>query len=137
MHVQYPRVALETFGRELASAGGGKFTFLLLSGGLVVRDQERWLPGFLAPLKARGRVETQFVRFEAEHAEVWRSFVARPRMVVRPGSWSASLYPGGVSIGVDVLGAALVDVVVEGGEVRTLENGQLKARGFKALAERS
>jgi nucleoside-diphosphate-sugar epimerase len=133
VHVQYPRAALQAFSSTLATTEK-PFTFVLLSGAIVVRDQARWLPPGLSALKARGRVEIEFVEHEAQHKDTWKTFVARPSMVLQPGTWQASVYPAGFQITVPTLAAALVDAAVNSGDVQTLDNAALKAKGERAIA---
>lgn len=138
IHVQYPLTAQRTFATSLAphTPSGKPFRFVLLSGGIVVRDQSTRLPPGLSGLKQRGQVEQAFVDFEAQNPGVWKSFVARPWMVIMPGSWVGWALPGGFQIAVEVLAAALVGVAVSGEGEQTLDNAALTGAGRAALAGR-
>ncbi|OQO11155.1 hypothetical protein B0A48_05411 [Cryoendolithus antarcticus] len=135
IHTLVPRVARDAFFEHLAPAipGGGPFTFVLTSGLLVVRDQERWLPGFLKPLQIRGKVEGEFAEFEKQHEGKWRTMVARPASVLKEGT--TSMLPYRFQIDSLALGAALVTLASsEDSKGRTLENLELREVGQKALA---
>jgi hypothetical protein len=106
---------------------------VLLSGGLAVRDQSTRLPPGLSALKKRGQVEQDFVDFEAQNQKIWKSFVARPWMVIMPGSWVGWVLPGGFQIPVEVLAAALVSVVVTAEAEQTMDNALLTKIGRKAM----
>lgn len=107
---------------------------MLLSGGLVIRDQStRLLPG-MAAFRQRGQVEQDFVDFEAQNEESWKCFIARPWMVTMPGSWMGWAIPAAYQIPVEVLAAALVDVAVKGNTEQTLDNTALNEAGKKAVA---
>ena len=106
---------------------------MLLSGAAIVRDQTTRLPPGLSGLKQRGQVEQDFVDFEVQNQKVWKSFIARPRMVIMPGSWVSWAIPGGFQIPVDVLGAALVSVAVGGEAEQTLDNVALTRVGRAAM----
>jgi hypothetical protein len=127
IHTQYP-LAFRTAFFPTLTPGKNPFKFILVSGALVVRDQTTRLPPFLSALKQRGVIETDFVDFEAKHPDVWKTFVARPSMVVAEGSWMGSVLPGAVAIDVVVLGRALVRLAVEGGE-QTVGNNGLRGMG--------
>ena len=133
VHQQYPRAALEAFSTHLAShtSSGKPFRFLLTSGAAAVKNQSIWLPPGLNLLQKRGKMELEFTEYAAEHADSWQSFVARPAMVLKPGV--SSWLPAGMKIRVEVLGAAMVDAVVNGWEVQTKGNGSLNLRGEEAL----
>ena len=87
----------------------------------------------MSGLKQRGQVEQDFVDFEAQNQVVWKSFIARPRMVVMPGSWVSWAIPGGFQIPVEVLGAALVSVAMGGVAEQTLDNAALARIGRAAV----
>lgn len=110
---------------------------MLLSGAAIVRDQTTRLPPGLSVLKQRGQVEQDFVDFEAQDPKVWKSFIARPRMVIMPGSWVSWAIPGGFQIPVEVLGSALVSVAVGGEAEQTLDNAALTSIGRAAMAAKS
>lgn len=135
-HIQYPLAAQRAFATSLApkTPSGKPFRFVLLSGAAIVRDQTTRLPPGLSGLKQRGQVEQDFVDFEAQNPKVWKSFIARPRMVIMPGSWVSWAIPGGFQIPVEVLGAALVSVVVHGDAEQTLDNVALTSIGRAAMA---
>ncbi|KAM0716733.1 hypothetical protein Q7P37_008178 [Cladosporium fusiforme] len=135
VHVEYPHAAQRAFSTSLApkTPTGKPFRFVLLSGGIVVRDQSRRLPPGLGVLKLRGQVEQDFVDFEAQNEKTWKSFIARPWMVVMPGSWMASITPAAYKIPVEVLGAALVEVAVSGCKEQTLDNAALLRVGLGAM----
>lgn len=99
----------------------------------MFRDQSTRLPPGMGALKLRGKVEQDFVDFEAQNEKTWKSFVARPWMVVMPGSWVASVVPAAYKIPVEVLGAALVRVAVGGCEQQTLDNVALTRIGEGAM----
>jgi hypothetical protein len=131
IHTQYPLAFRSAFFPTLTPGKTPKpFHFILVSGVLVVRDQTTRLPPFLSALKQRGVIESDFVDFEAKHPDVWKTFVARPSMVVAEGSWMGSVMPGAVAIGVGILGRALVRLAVEGGE-QTVGNGGLRSMGME------
>lgn len=138
IHVQYPLAAQRAFATSLApkTPSGKPFRFVLLSGAAIVRDQTTRLPPGLSGLKQRGQVEQDFVDFEAQKQKVWRSFIARPRMVIMPGSWVSWAIPGGFQIPVEVLGAALVSVAVGGEAEQTLDNAALTRVGRDAMAKK-
>lgn len=106
---------------------------MLLSGAAIVRDQTTRLPPGMSGLKQRGQVEQDFVDFEAQNPKIWKSFVARPRMVIMPGSWVSWAIPGGFQIPVEVLGAALVSVAVGAEAEQTLDNAALTSVGREAM----
>jgi hypothetical protein len=135
IHVQYPLAAQRAFATSLAqrTPSGKPFRFVLLSGGLAVRDQSTRLPSGLSALKKRGQVEQDFVDFEAQNQNIWKSFVARPWMVIMPGSWVGWVLPGGFQIPVEVLAAALVSVVVTAEAEQTMDNALLTKIGRKAM----
>lgn len=129
VHMQYPLAFRTAFFPTLTKTTTGEpFHFVLVSGALVVRDQTTRLPPFLSALKLRGTIESDFVDFEAQHPEAWKTFVARPSMVVAEGSWMGSVMPVAVAIDVSVLGRALVRLAAEGGE-QTVGNGGLRGMG--------
>ncbi|KAL1588664.1 hypothetical protein WHR41_02634 [Cladosporium halotolerans] len=135
VHIQYPRAAQRAFHESLApkTPGGKPFRFILLSGGAVVRDQSTRLPPGLSALKERGKVELEFIDFEAKQGATWKVFVARPWMVVMPGSWVGWAIPAAYQIPVEVLGAALVQLGVSGGAEQTLDNTSLKKMGMMII----
>lgn len=138
IHVQYPLAAQRAFATSLAprTPSGKPFRFVLLSGAAIVRDQTTRLPPGLSGLKQRGQVEQDFVDFEAQNQKVWKSFIARPRMVIMPGSWVSWAIPGGFQIPVEVLGAALVSVAVGEEAEQTLVNAALSRIGRAAMTEK-
>ena len=135
IHVQYPLAAQHAFATSLAlkTPSGKPFRFVLLSGAAIVRDQTTRLPPGMSGLKQRGQVEQDFVDFEAQNPEIWKSFIARPRMVIMPGSWVSWAVPGGFQIPVEVLGAALVSVAVGAESEQTLDNAALTSVGREAV----
>lgn len=90
----------------------------------------------MAGFKQRGQVEQDFVDFEAQNEKTWKSFIARPWMVIMPGSWAGWVIPAAYQIPVEVLAAALVSVAVKGNAEQTLDNLVLAKIGKVALAER-
>lgn len=74
-------------------------------------------------------IETDFVEFEAMNPGTWKTFVARPAMVLAEGSWMGIVLPGAVAIGVGFLGRALVGLAVDGGDGQTVGNGELRVLG--------
>jgi hypothetical protein len=118
----------------LHTPSGKPFRFVLLSGGAAIRDQSTRLPPGLSGLKKRGQVEQDFVDFEAQNQETWKSFIARPWMVIMPGSWVGWVIPGGFQIPVEVLAAALVSVVVTAEAEQTMDNALLTGVGRRAMA---
>jgi len=138
IHVQYPLAAQRAFATSLAPKipSGKPFRFVLLSGAAIVRDQTTRLPPGLSGLKQRGQVEQDFVDFEAQNQKIWKSFIARPRMVIMPGSWVSWAIPGGFQIPVEVLGAALVSVAVGGEAEQTLDNAALTRVGRATIAKK-
>lgn len=138
IHVQYPLAAQKAFANALApkTPNGKPFRFILLSGGLVIRDQDTWLPPGMAGFKQRGQVEQDFVDFEAQNEKLWKSFIARPWMVIMPGSWMGWVIPGAYQIPVEVLSDALVHVASGGTVEQTLDNAALTRIGQKAAAKK-
>lgn len=136
IHVQCPLAAQRAFATSLAPKPphGKPFRFVLLSGAAIVRDQTTRLPPGFSGLKQRGQVEQDFVDFEAQNQNIWKSFIARPRMVIMPGSWVSWAIPGGFQIPVEVLGAALVSVAVSRETEQTLDNAALTSAGRAAMA---
>jgi len=136
IHIQYPHAAQQAFATSLApkTPSGKPFRFVLVSGAAIVRDQSTRLPPGMSGLKQRGQVEQEFVDFEAQNRKTWKSFIARPRMVVLPGSWASWMVPAGFQIPVEVLGAALVSVAVSGEAEQTLDNAALMRVGRQAAA---
>jgi hypothetical protein len=136
IHVQYPLAAQRAFATSLApkTPSGKPFRFVLLSGAAIVRDQTTRLPPGLSGLKQRGQVEQDFIDFEAQNPKTWKSFIARPRMVIMPGSWVSWAIPGGFQIPVEVLGAAVVSVAVGGEAEQTLDNAALARVGRAVVA---
>jgi hypothetical protein len=134
--VRYPLAAQRTFATSLAQTtpSGKPFRCVLLSGGAAIRDQSTRLPPGLSGLKKRGQVEQDFVDFEAQNQETWKSFIARPWMVIMPGSWVGWVIPGGFQIPVEVLAAALVSVVVTAEAEQTMDNALLTGVGRRAMA---
>ena len=135
IHTQYPLAFRSAFFPTLthttaaATTPKKPFHFVLVSGAAVVRDQSTRLPPFLSALKLRVTIETDFVEFEAMNPGTWKTFVARPAMVLAEGSWMGMVLPGAVAIEVGVLGRALVGLAVEGGDGQTVGNGGLRALG--------
>jgi hypothetical protein len=109
---------------------------VILSGAAIVRDQTTRLPPGLSGLKQRGQVEQDFVDFEAQNPRIWKSFIARPSMVIMPGSWVSWVIPGWFQIPVEVLSAALVSVAVSGEAEQTLDNAALTSVGRAAMAKK-
>lgn len=138
IHVQYPLAAQRAFATSLApkTPSGKPFRFVLLSGAAIVRDQTTRLPPGMSGFKKRGQVELDFVDFEAQNQETWKSFITRPRMVIMPGSWISWVIPAGFQIPVEVLAAALVSVAVTGEAEQTLDNAALTAIGKEAMTGR-
>jgi hypothetical protein len=138
IHIEYPHAAQRAFATHLApkTPSGKPFRFVLVSGAAIVRDQSTRLPPGMSGLKQRGQVEQDFVDFEAQNHNIWKSFIARPRMVIMPGSWASWVIPGGFQIPVEVLGAALVRVAVTGEAEQTLDNAALTSLGREAVARR-
>ena len=138
IHVQYPLAAQRAFATHLASKtpGGKPFRFVLLSGGAIVRDQSTRLPPGLSALKKRGQVEQDFVDFAAQNQSSWKCFIARPLMVIMPGSWMGWMIPSGYQIPVEELGAALVSVAVSGDADQTLANADLRRIGQEAMEKK-
>jgi len=136
IHVQFPLAAQRTFATSLApkTPSGKPFRFVLLSGAAIVRDQTTRLPPGMSGLKQRGQVEQDFVDFETQNQKTWKSFIARPRMVIMPGSWVSWVIPAWFQIPVEVLGAALVSVAVSGEAEQTLDNAALTIIGRDAAA---
>lgn len=138
IHVRYPLAAQRAFAASLApkTPSGEPFRFVLLSGAAIVRDQTTRLPPGLSGLKQRGQVEQDFVDFEAQNQKAWKSFIARPRMVIMPGSWVSWAIPSGFQIPVEVLGAALVSVAVGEEADQTLVNSALSRIGRAAMMKK-
>ncbi|GAB7327514.1 hypothetical protein MBLNU13_g11381t1 [Cladosporium sp. NU13] len=138
IHVQYPLAAQRAFATSLVpkTPSGKPFRFVILSGAAIIRDQTTRLPPGLSGLKRRGQVEQDFVDFEAQNQNIWKSFIARPRMVIMPGSWVSWAIPGGFQIPVEVLGAALVSIAVRGEAEQTLDNAALTSIGRDAMAKK-
>lgn len=78
-------------------------------------------------------MELEFIEFEAKHGATWKVFVARPWMVVMPGSWVSWAIPAAYQIPVEVLGAALVQLGVSAGAEQTLDNTSLKKMGMMVI----
>ena len=131
IHTQYPLAFRSAFFPTLnpTTTLSKPFHFVLVSGAAVIRDQTTRLPPFLSALKLRGTIETDFVEFEANNPGTWKTFVARPAMVLAEGSWMGMVLPGTVAIEVGVLGRALVRLAVDGGDGQTVGNGGLRALG--------
>lgn len=138
IHVQYPLAAQRAFATSLApkTPSGKPFRFVLLSGGAVVRDQSTRLPPGMSALKKRGQVEQDFVDFAAQNQTNWKCFIARPLMVIMPGSWMGWVIPNGYQIPVAVLAAALVHIAVSGEADQTLQNVDLRRIGQKVMEKR-
>jgi hypothetical protein len=135
IHIHYPLAARLAFGTSLAPHTPSRkpFRFILLSGAAIVRDQSTRLPPGLSILKQRGQLEQDFVDFEVQNDGIWKSFVARPRAVVLPGSWVGWAIPESFQILTEVLGAALVGVAVMGEGEQTLDNAALVKIGKAAM----
>ena len=138
IHVQYPLAAQRAFATSLApkTPSGKPFRFVLLSGGAVVRDQSTRLPPGMSALKKRGQVEQDFVDFAAQNRTNWKCFIARPLMVIMPGSWMGWVIPNWYQIPVAVLAAALVHIAVSGEADQTLQNVDLRRIGQKVMEKR-
>ena len=80
-----------------------------------------------------------FHTFAAENSTKLDVVICKP-WFIRPaeeGISLASLLPTSLKIPVDILAAALVDIVVKGSEEKNLRNDALRARGLEALANTS
>jgi hypothetical protein len=131
VHTQYPVAFRSAFFPTLTTTTAPKhpFHFVLVSGVAAVRDQTTRLPPFLSFLKLRGTIEADFVEFEAMNPGTWKSFVARPALVVAEGSWMGSILPLAAAVDVGDLGRALVKLAVEGGGEQTVGNSGLRGMG--------
>ena len=76
-------------------------------------------------------MELDFEEFATQSQGRWQSFVARPAMVLKPGA--TSWLPAMMKVPVEILGAALVDAVVNGWEETAKGNTALNIRGQEAL----
>ncbi|KZM28514.1 hypothetical protein ST47_g385 [Ascochyta rabiei] len=136
LEIDYPRAFANAITPSLANHGK-PFRYLHLSGGLVERDQKKflWMKGSVRKTKActigpepsllavAGQGETQMIGIanEPSHCGLWETIIARPGMVVQKGSYvgEASMWLAGSSgscIRSDELALALIDAVLHGSE---------------------
>ncbi|KAI7086048.1 hypothetical protein KC356_g5372 [Hortaea werneckii] len=159
-HLDFLLAAAEAFATHLLPGlrqRGKGFRFVNVSGMFTEKDEERSLWFLREVRKWRGRAERELVAFEGELrrrgevaggaegeglGERWRTVNARPGVVLRAESgWAEWLIPG-LTIPVEELAGALVDLAVrerdggDGGAVgRFVENEELRRRGRRVVQE--
>ncbi|KAH7400370.1 hypothetical protein BKA64DRAFT_723106 [Cadophora sp. MPI-SDFR-AT-0126] len=126
--VEYTLAAAKAFS-ALPRPRGKPFRFVLLSGFVVVRDQKASVWLFPEARKVAGEAELNLIDFAAQNA-AFESFIARPAFVLpKDGGLKNAVMGLLPSVRVDALAAVLLDAATHGGELQTLENGDLVRRG--------
>ncbi|PMD32827.1 hypothetical protein L207DRAFT_439990 [Hyaloscypha variabilis F] len=135
--LDYALAAIQAFS-QLPRNGDEKkkFRFVFTSGILAVREGKPiYFPFAKEARRIAGETETKLLEFGEQNQGV-EVYIARPsgvtpkeRGVVK--SVAAAIVP---LIRVNELAAAMLDLAVHGAEKRTLENGELVARGREVLA---
>ncbi|UPX15576.1 uncharacterized protein EKO05_0006020 [Ascochyta rabiei] len=122
LEIDYPRAFANAITPSLANHGK-PFRYLHLSGGLVERDQKKflWMKGSVRKTKGQGETQMIGIANEPSHCGLWETIIARPGMVVQKGSYvgEASMWLAGSSgscIRSDELALALIDAVLHGSE---------------------
>ena len=106
-----------------------------MSGFLAVRDQEKSLLFFQEGRRLKGQAENILLEANEEKEEVLDAYVLRPASVLPKERNLRSIIQGlALSVGVQELSAAAVDLALNGGMEKLLQNTELARRG-KALLE--
>lgn len=126
---EYSTTALNTF--STLAPPEKTFRFMYLSGFITVRDQNATTFFFGKVRKAGGFLESELVRLGTEK-ERMEAYIMRPAAVLKKErsliSRAAEMLPW--SIRNDVLGIALIDIAVNGGNGKLVwENGELRSKG--------
>ncbi|KAF8191045.1 hypothetical protein K438DRAFT_1919489 [Mycena galopus ATCC 62051] len=135
VEIDYPLAFARAFAPTIAASRATPFRYLHTSGVLAEKDQSKSLIFFGNGRRVKGKAETELLAFAQKdaYAGQWETYVARPAMVLpKKGAILKSLVGGLIgSVRVDVLAAAMIDVVCGGkrnGEW-ALENAEIVERG--------
>jgi hypothetical protein len=130
--VEYTKSAISAF-TQLSSMTNKPFKFVFMSGFLASRDQTKSLWFFQEARRLKGQAETLLL--EANDQKALDAYVLRPAGVLPKGTSIRKVIQGMVlSVGVAELSAAAVDLAINGGEKKLLENTELVKMGKAALA---
>lgn len=112
------------------------FRFIYTSGGLVPYLDSNLLFFLGSARKLRGEQDRAVLKLSEDHAGKWESYVARPWYVVPERPALASLLGENSYIPIPWLGAAMVDVAVNGAGEGILDNAWMKGKGKEVLDAR-
>ncbi|KAJ7170496.1 hypothetical protein C8R43DRAFT_1120920 [Mycena crocata] len=117
------------------------FRYIYCSGILAERDQSKALWVAQSSRRIKGAAENSIIAFakEKQHKDHWETYIAKPGMVLRAdGDVLKNIvtsFQGNVKV--NVLAAALIDVVSQGSKEQTLQNAEIVSRGTTALLQDS
>ena len=132
--VEYTQSAIAAF-TQLSSTTNKSFRFVFMSGFLASRDQSKSLWFLQETRRLKGQAETLLL--EANEKNSLDAYVLRPAGVLPKETTIQKVIQRLVlSIGVADLSAAAVDLEINGGEKKLLENTELMKIGKEALAGR-
>jgi hypothetical protein len=85
---------------------------------------------------SQGLAESNMMAFEREHSSTWKSFIAKPGAVVpKQGLGRVGCLLGtGLSISLNELAAAMVDIAIQGTDSQVILNVALVTKG-RALTQ--
>ncbi|KAK9357174.1 hypothetical protein V1504DRAFT_436988, partial [Lipomyces starkeyi] len=112
------------------------FRYVYLGGAFTETDQEKTLWLYAKGRHVRGLAQTKFLEFGKQNQNV-ETYVVRPGGVLARGNRNALLgrLLGTLSVRVDVLAAAMVDLAVNGGSEQVVVNKAIVERGRESLAK--
>ncbi|KAK9482018.1 hypothetical protein V1527DRAFT_477767 [Lipomyces starkeyi] len=112
------------------------FRYVYLGGAFTETDQEKTLWLYAKGRHVRGLAQTKFLEFGKQNQNV-ETYVVRPGGVLARGNGNALLgrLLGMLSVRVDVLAAAMVDLAVNGGNEQVVVNKAIVERGRESLAK--
>ncbi|KAJ7725945.1 hypothetical protein B0H16DRAFT_275930 [Mycena metata] len=137
--VDYPLAAATAFASLAPSTNGQKFRFLYSSGTFVPEDPNATGLWFLGDHRRMGSETCQKLQNLSLATENLDVIIAKPGGVMGAGmappvaEWIMRCIAPSISIQLEPLAAAEVDVILNGSENKVLQNDDLKAWGQKAL----
>ena len=133
--VDFTKWSISAFS-QLGSQNGKPFRLVFTSGILASRDPEKRL-WFLQELRQlKGQAETLLLDANEKNPDVLDAYVLRPGSVLPKKKNLRSVIQGlAWSIGVQEFIAVALDLAINGGREKVLENAELSKRGKLLLAE--
>ncbi|MCJ1397428.1 hypothetical protein MMC11_000621 [Xylographa trunciseda] len=137
VNVEYTLAAAHFFAETLAPSlapSGKKFRFVYCSGWGTENDLEKPLWWMQNSRRVKGEAENGLFALAKGKEEVFEVLVVRPAGILPRGrTLKGMLLMLGPAVKVEAVGAVMVDMVVNGCEKRTLENGEIVRRGKELL----